>query len=274
MRTNPRPTAETIGFYYPDSYGPYRNTRIVSETSDLPPRPLWRRALSALLGRIVQSNAERLPAIPPGRLLEIGCASGSFLDRMAKGKWISEGIEFSPGPSKAASRFGYRVHTGRIEEVPDPQEEYDLVVGWMVLEHLHDPVLALRRLRGWTKPDGWLVLSVPNAASFEFSLFRDSWYSLDVPRHLSHFGPRSLNRVLEQSGWRVDRLFYQRNLNDILASCGYILRDRGALPRLADWLIAFPERPSRLALAFYPIAFALSLFGQTGRMTVWARPDD
>ena len=272
MRTNPRPTADTIGFYYPDSYGPYRYTRIVPETSELPYRPLWRRALSGLRGKIVRSNAERIPKASPGRLLEIGCAAGSFLHRMAKEKWTAEGIEFSQTPSKEASRFGYRVRTGRIEDVPDPQEKYDLIVGWMVLEHLHDPVLALRRLRGWTRPSGWLVLSVPNAASFEFSLFRQWWYSLDVPRHLSHFGPRSLNRVLDSAGWRLDRLFYQRDLSDVLASCGYFLRDHRALPRLADWLVSFPERPGRLALALYPIAFVMSLFGQTGRMTVWARP--
>jgi SAM-dependent methyltransferase len=271
MRTDPRPSAGTIGFYYPDDYGPYRDTRVGPEAPAH--RPFWRRAASLLLKGIVQTNAERLPPVAPGRLLEIGCASGSFLHRMAREGWLAAGIEFSPGPSDAASRLGYRVHTGRIEDAPEPEDPYDLVVGWMVLEHLYDPVLALRRIRGWTRQGGWLVLSVPNAAAYEFSLFRGAWYALQLPTHLTHFDPATLRLVLQRGGWRVERVLFQRDLKNVLASCGYLLRDRGVLPLIADWLVAYPERPGRLALLFYPLAFLLSLFGQTGRMTVWARPD-
>jgi SAM-dependent methyltransferase len=273
IRTDPRPTAPTIGFYYPDDYGPYRDTRVGPEAPAPARRPLWRRAASLLLKGIVRTNSERLPPVAPGRVLEIGCASGSFLHRMAREGWIAEGIEFSPGPSDAARRMGFRVHTGRIEEATEPEDPYDLVVGWMVLEHLHDPVRALRKIRGWTREAGWLVLSVPNAAAYEFPLFRSAWYALDLPRHLTHFDPVTLRRVLQKGGWRLERVFFQRDLGNVLASCGYVLRERGVLLSIADWLVAYPERPGRLALLFYPLAFLLSLFGQTGRMTVWARPD-
>src|SRR3546814_19345766 len=61
----------------------------------------------------------------------------------------------------------------------------DLIVGWMVLEHLHQPLAVLRKLRRWIQPDGWLVLSVPDAGSLEFRVFGDRWYALQLPTHSS-----------------------------------------------------------------------------------------
>ena len=74
-----------------------------------------------------------------------------------------EGIEFSPKAAAVARALGYPVHAGSLETAPAPVEPFDLIVGWMVLEHLHDPVLALKKLNAWMKPGGWLVLSIPNA---------------------------------------------------------------------------------------------------------------
>jgi len=144
----------------------------------------------------------------------------------------------------------------------------------MVLEHLHDPVLALQKFHRWVEPHGWLVLSVPNAGSVEFKTFRDRWYALQLPNHLYHYTPDSLSKVLEAGGWKTVRIFHQRILANFIASTGYWLQDHGILPRLSDKLGALPESRGRLNYFFYPLAYLLSIFGQTGRMTVWARKID
>src|SRR5258705_4020726 len=107
MRTTPRPPQATIGHYYPKNYGPYTATRVSpSNTTDSPsinrfiskalktydeivPYPRWKRCIST----IMQTNATILPALDPGNLLEVGCASGSFLYKMASRGWSVTGIE-------------------------------------------------------------------------------------------------------------------------------------------------------------------------------------
>src|SRR3546814_3023143 len=86
---------------------------------------------------------------------------------------------------------GYKVRNVSLEAAGDPQLPFDLIVGWMVLEHLHQPLDVLQKLRSWVRPDGWLVLSVPDAGGLEFRLFGDRWYALQLPTHLHHFSPET-----------------------------------------------------------------------------------
>lgn len=270
MRTNPRPTAETIGFYYPDDYGPYLGTRIQQTT------PRWTSSIKKLFksgfNKIIKFNTQSLPQLQPGRLLEIGCASGSFLHRMAKQGWQVEGIEFSEKAASAANQLGHFVHAGSLETAPAPTELFDLIVGWMVLEHLHDPIGSLIKLREWAKPDAWLVLSVPNAISLDFRFFKDKWYGLHLPNHLYHYTPVTLKKILERGGWQIHKVNHQRVLGNLIASAGYSLQDKNLFLNLANYLATFPKKAGVAGnIAFYPIAYTMSLIGQTGRITVWAR---
>lgn len=267
MRTNPRPTAETIGFYYPDNYGPYEATR-VDATEDAEVQQLsWKRRIKQL----VKLNIDCLPRLEPGRVLEIGCASGGFLHRMARQGWIVQGIEFSETAASSARSLGHSVYAGALEAAPDPKQKYDLVVGWMVLEHLHAPIDALKKLHSWTRPDGWLAISIPNAGSFQLRVFKSAWFHLHLPHHLFHYNRRTLTKVLEAGGWKVERIFYQRVLGDLIASFGNVLTDRRLFTRLAAKLSSYPRWEGNLYLILYPLAYVLSIFGQTGSMTVWAR---
>lgn len=269
MRTNPRPSADSMGHYYPDDYGPYVGTRVLHDPLK-PSSSLVKRVLRPLADRLFKFNTQLLPALIPGRLLEVGCASGAFLHKMAEHGWQVEGIEFSANAANAAASNGYRVHAGSLETAPPPETAFDLIVGWMVLEHLSDPVGGLKKLKECAKPGAWLVLSVPNAGSLEFQLFKDKWYSLHLPNHLFHFTPKSLKDVLYAGGWSLERVYYQRVLSDLVASIGYVLRDKG-YTQLGLKFINFPVRGGWGNHVFYPLAWLLSLFGQTGRMTVWAR---
>ena len=269
MRTNPRPTSDTIGFYYPDNYSPYLGTQV----RQAKPASGVKRLLKPLVRRVFNFNTTPLPPLVPERLLEVGCASGAFLHQMAGQGWQVEGIEFSEKAAKAAAEHGYRVHAGPLETAPQPNEPFDLIVGWMVLEHLYDPIGGLRKLSEWATPGSWLVLSVPNAGSLEFRLFKEKWYALQVPTHFYHFTPETLRQVLRAGGWALEKVYHQRVLSNLVASAGYLLRDKG-YAGLGQRLIDFPERAGKLHFALYPLAWCMSIFGQTGRMTVWARKNN
>jgi 2-polyprenyl-3-methyl-5-hydroxy-6-metoxy-1,4-benzoquinol methylase len=268
MRTNPRPTTETIGYYYPESYGPYQSSR-VTNPQNIPDK---RSILLRTLRRLFEFNMQCLPPIsPPGRMLEVGCASGAFMHRMAHQGWTVEGVEFSKAAAENTRSLGYRIFTGTIEDMPDPENVFDVVVGWVVLEHLHEPVLALEKMYCWTKPGGWLVISVPNAASMDFRLFKGAWYALHLPNHLYHFTPETIHLMLNRAGWAVENIFPQRILSNWIGSVGHIMEELGIMHWLAKKLIAYPSRPHRANFLFYPLAYLLGCFGQTGLMTIWAR---
>ena len=79
-------------------------------------------------------------------------------------------------------------------------------------------VNSLAKLMRWTRPGGWLVLSVPNAGSYEFKIFRDMWYALQLPTHLTHFTPKTIEQMLSRAGWRPENIFHHQNVNNLIAS--------------------------------------------------------
>src|SRR5215469_12295261 len=154
VRTNPRPTPGAIGAYYPESYGPYLATAVDGD-------PPVKRALRRLFDPLDMA----IPPVRPGRLLEIGAASGSYLVQMQRRGWTVTGIELDRvSAERAAKRTGARVLQQPLATVDfDDRERFDLICAWMVVEHLHDPVAGLKRCYQWLKPGGWLAFSVPNS---------------------------------------------------------------------------------------------------------------
>jgi SAM-dependent methyltransferase len=265
MRTNPRPTQQTIGYYYPEEYVPHQ-PKIASSAKVSSLRRGLRRFIAGL-----ELNTQRIPPMNPGRVLEVGCASGSFLSMMRARGWEAEGIEFSERAAAVARSLGFRVDSGPLELAEERVRSYDLICAWMTLEHLHEPVAALEKLGRWTRPGGWIAVSVPNAGSLEFRLFRDAWYALQLPTHLYHFTPKTIREMLVRSGWTPRRLFHQRTLSNLMASCGYRVADHGWSLPMSRFLTEFPERSGLLHHALLPASYVMAGLGQTGRMTIWAQ---
>lgn len=270
MRTNPRPTPDTISFYYPEDYGPYVGTRV--QHARLNSGSWVKKLMRPLLKRLFNFNLTPLPTMKPGKMLEIGCASGAFMHQMSNQGWQVQGIEFSEKAALAAAKLGHRVHVGSLETASQLDAPFDLIVGWMVLEHLHDPVVGLKKLREWAKPDAWLAISIPDAGSFEFRIFKDKWYALQLPTHMFHYTPSTLEKVLLLSGWKLEKIHHQRILNNLIISTGNVLMIRGH-EKIGKYLCNYSKKPGKMNYLLYPLAWVLSIFGQTGRMTVWARPN-
>jgi SAM-dependent methyltransferase len=188
---------------------------------------------------------------------------------MAARGWQVVGIELSEKAGEMARSLGYAVHAGPLATAPEPRVPYDLVVGWMVLEHLHDPIHALQLLQRWTTPGGWLVLSVPDAGSVEFRIFKDAWYGLHLPNHLYHYTQDTLQTVLQRGGWKIERVFWHRNARNFLEGLRYRCDDRG-WEMAATYLLAV-IKGRRQRVARMVLGKCLGMLHASGRMTVWAR---
>lgn len=277
---NPRPTRETIDVYYTGAYGPHAPATAPPAAAPAARTP-WHLSrpvraipgLRALYHWLSDPYSEPPPPGPPGRMLEIGSGQGRYLEAMQQQGWTVEGIEPAFEPGERCRARGLVVRTGRFEDFDLPPSSYDAVVMWMVVEHLHDPIRSLQAIRELLRPSGHLLFSVPNWGCWEPWAFGRHYYILNEPTHLHHFTPRTIRRLLAQSGFEVERLYHQHNAYNIVGSLGLWFADHPVSRHLGERMLAFCEAPSlfgRLALA--PLAKLAAACRQGGRMTLVARP--
>lgn len=199
---NPRPTLAEIGQHYPPEYESY--TDHVAEKKR---NPLLQWAIDYGINKRCRYVTRHKQS---GTLLDIGCAAGTFLVGMRNhsenhgGTWQLQGVELTADVARIArERHGLDVFTGTLEEAAHPDNTFDAITLWDVLEHLHDPAASLREIRRILKPGGVLIIRVPNLASWDARLFGDTWAGLDAPRHLYIFSPATLSQTLEKAGFEV-----------------------------------------------------------------------
>ncbi|HXX64134.1 MAG TPA: class I SAM-dependent methyltransferase, partial [Bacteroidota bacterium] len=110
---------------------------------------------------------------------------------------------------------------GDILDISFGERKFDIVTLWNVLEHLPHPVESIQKVRSLLKEGGILIAAVPNFHSFQSRVFRDRWYHLEVPRHLYHFDPDSLAKLLSNQGFSILGLSHysiENNWAGIMAS--------------------------------------------------------
>jgi methionine biosynthesis protein MetW len=155
----------------------------------------------------IAAHAERL--LPPqGRVLDLGCASGGLLALLRPHAGHLAGLELSASGAAAAAQVADVVVQGALEDPDLPFEagSFDLVVLADVLEHLAEPVAALRRAAGWTRPGGAVLLSVPNVAHWRarLTLARGRWPAEQSgtfdASHLRWFTHESVAKLVADAG--------------------------------------------------------------------------
>ncbi len=178
--------------------------------------------------RIYRRALDDLAALaPPGRLLDVGCATGVFLDLARAAGWRVAGVELSERHAAyARGTFGLEVWQGDFLDAPYPPASFDAITMWDFLEHVLDPRAVLRRARALLKPGGLLLVFTIDTASL-FNRLGDLLQRLSGggatrvlellydARHNYYFTREALRRLLEGSGfrperWRSDRAYLGR----------------------------------------------------------------
>jgi SAM-dependent methyltransferase len=218
--TNPRPTLRSMGRFYPEDYAPYQHREI----GDAAER--WQRAPRRA------SFAAVLPRPPAGRLLDFGCGAGEVLQEMQARGWHVTGLDFS---LQVVRDIQTRLHVPAVlGTLPHPDlapGSFEAITMSQSLEHVHDPLRVLQEAHRLLTPGGRVVVAVPNIDSLAFRWFGADWWGLDVPRHLTHFAPATLARMLERAGFRVETV--------------QLVRHNGWLRRSAQLALLNPDRHPR-----------------------------
>jgi 2-polyprenyl-3-methyl-5-hydroxy-6-metoxy-1,4-benzoquinol methylase len=261
---NPQLTIGELSNHYPKEYLPYRED-IRKEKSAL--RRLDQSyGLARTCRRVIQHHPQT------GRLLDVGCATGLFMNAMRQRGWEVTGVDLSPYAAQYARRnFNLEVEVGTIEDIAYASDTFDLVTLWDVLEHVPDPRATLKEIARVLKPEGMLALSLPNPVCIEARLFGSYWVGWDRPRHLHLFTPAVLARYLQDSGFELISLqSYSGRLGLTLLSLEFYLKAKG-IPekRWRHWLKLLYNWPLRMAT--WPVYRLGEIYNQTTSMTAFAR---
>jgi 2-polyprenyl-3-methyl-5-hydroxy-6-metoxy-1,4-benzoquinol methylase len=195
---SPRPDPNELYALYGESYFCNNDSGTVGYTDYLNDEANIRKTFTRRLRRL-----ERF--VQPGRLLDVGCATGFFLTQAQARGWQVEGLDVSHfAIGYIQDRFGFNVQRGSLLELDYRLNSYDLITLWDVIEHVPDPKGYVQRVTALLKTGGVFVLATPDIDSFPARMTGKRWVGYKLSEeHVYYFAPRTLQRLLNEAGMDV-----------------------------------------------------------------------
>jgi SAM-dependent methyltransferase len=191
--TDPFPTREELASAYQDDfYGKEKSQRFGNLLEKIVFFFRWARAHK------IRSS------LRPGAVLDVGCGRGITLHFLKKWGWDCTGTQLSRNAAEYARKtFDLRIMEQDLLEARFEKDTFDLVILAHVLEHVPDPMAYLKEINRILRKKGVLILALPNAGNLLVDTFKEKWFGWDLPRHLYHFTPRTINQMLSQAGFKT-----------------------------------------------------------------------
>jgi 2-polyprenyl-3-methyl-5-hydroxy-6-metoxy-1,4-benzoquinol methylase len=188
--TNPRPKAAELQKYY--------------ESEDYFSHSKKKKGLITFLYDTVKSHSlsKKYTLISKyksgGKILDIGCATGEFLNYFKQKGWETTGIEPAENPRNfAIENYGLDVKPEESLDALKPAS-FDVITMWHVLEHVPELNDRMQQIKKLLKPDGLLLVALPNYLSWDAKHYKSFWAGYDVPRHLYHFSKSTVSRIFSK----------------------------------------------------------------------------
>ena len=138
-----------------------------------------------------------------GKMLDIGAGIGAFLSVMKGKGWEIKGIEPDFTARENARKF-YGLELDEPSQLYSLiHESYDAITLWHVLEHVHQLHDYIEQLKNLLKQEGKIFIAVPNYTSTDAAAYRNFWAAYDVPRHLYHFTPKAIEKLMQLHGLKL-----------------------------------------------------------------------
>ncbi len=196
---NPRPTARCLNEWYRRTYfceGPNGTSGV---------QHLAHQEMKLATARLRLSLLDRFHA--KGRLVDLGCGGGFFVQAASACGWQALGLEPSETAARDARRNRQvRVIAGQLEHAPLAAGQFEVATMFDVLEHVESPRFCLGEVKKLLRPSGMVVVETPNMAGWVPRAMGASHPWVRPPEHLTYFTPTTLRRLLESTGFRVRHL--------------------------------------------------------------------
>ncbi|MBQ4821772.1 class I SAM-dependent methyltransferase [Aquimarina sp. MMG016] len=160
-----------------------------------------------------------------GKVLDIGCGSGAFLNYLhEKYNFGLFGLEIKGDIAERAieRNKGFKLYVGFFNEIDFKNQTFDVITMYHVFEHLLTPYEDIQKIKKILKPGGKLIISMPNIDSWQATMFKDKWFHLDVPRHLIFFTPNDFKRIMKFEKFLLNNeryISWEQNPFSYIQSC-------------------------------------------------------
>ena len=196
LETFPKPKAEKLSNYYKsEDYISHTNTK--RNLLEYVYHSVRKIALKRKLKLINSFNSQEK------NLLDIGCGTGDFLETALKDNWIITGIE----PDESAREIANSKTNNSVYKTEHlaklKPNSFDVITLWHVLEHLPNLEMHTALFKSLLKPNGTLVIAVPNFKSYDAQHYKNFWAAYDVPRHLWHFSRTSISELFNRENLKL-----------------------------------------------------------------------
>lgn len=200
IRLHPQPTPAELRDYYPSDYWFVPEASTADRLEQAYRRFVLRDHLH-FVERAIHESEET------GVVLDVGCGGGLFLQMLQQRLRVPvAGLDFSLEAAHVAwRRSGVPAVCSTLSRAPFAPSSCAAITMFHVLEHLYDPASYLEAAHTLLKPNGRLIIQVPNAACWQFLLFGQRWNGIDVPRHLIDFRKSDVDALLEACDFEVLR---------------------------------------------------------------------
>lgn len=190
--THPQPTPEQLPAYY-------ESADYISHTDGK--RTLFEKAYQFVKGIALANKLQLINSMSPkGTILDIGAGTGDFLLTCKNDGWQATGIEPSAKAKSIAESKGITM-TASQNDLPD--HSFDVITMWHVLEHVPDLEAQLQSLKRLLKPEGTVIVAVPNFKSYDAQHYQSYWAAYDVPIHLWHFSKTAIQKLFATQGMEL-----------------------------------------------------------------------
>ncbi|KAA5827437.1 class I SAM-dependent methyltransferase [Algibacter amylolyticus] len=199
LETTPQPSSDKLSDYY-------ESEDYISHTDSK--RNLFEKAYHLVRSVSLKKKLNLINSFPSEdkKLLDIGCGTGDFLQTAQQNNWIVSGIE----PNQQAREIANKKTNGSVfntEQLLKFQpKSFDVITLWHVLEHLPNLDEQIATFKKLLKPNGTLIIAVPNYKSFDAQYYKSFWAAYDVPRHLWHFNKTSVSNLVSKQSFKVNKI--------------------------------------------------------------------
>ncbi|HEX8577402.1 MAG TPA: class I SAM-dependent methyltransferase [Flavobacterium sp.] len=188
--TFPKPTLKELPAYY-------ESEDYISHTDGT--RSLFEKVYQYIRRIALKNKINLINQMHPdkGAILDIGAGTGDFLSIAKQENWQVTGIEPNQKAKAIASKKGVSFE-GSTKNLKN--HSFDVITMWHVLEHVPDLEFQLKELKRLLKPNGTIIIAVPNFNSYDAKYYKSFWAAYDVPRHLWHFSKTAIKKLFYDKG--------------------------------------------------------------------------
>ncbi len=196
--TNPRLKQRFLKHLYSEEYFKNNNSHVIGYADYVKDETNITKTFSKRLLEIERH-------VTKGRILDVGSATGFFLNSARKNGWSVEGVEVSNFAANfAREKFDLQIYQGDITTLDLPKNSYDVITMWDVIEHVTNPIAVLKRLRMSLTDNGILVMTTPDAGSIPARLTKHKWVGYKLSdEHLTYFSKKTIENLFERAGFAM-----------------------------------------------------------------------